>query len=336
MTERYDDDDSLGMESIEDDEPRAARPAIEETAAALTEQRDPAQSLIAYGLSGLSDEEAAVIAPLWESLEDGYRASVVHALLEVGESNFELDYGAFARIALNDEDADVRTAAIELVWSDRSLEMMDVLIAHAQRDPSTLVRAAALSALGAFILAGELEELPHSETLRAEDAAIAMLEKPDESIDVRRRALEAISNSSREMVSSAIRKAYRSGDQRMQVSALFAMGRSCDDEWSPQVLAALSHDDPEFRYEAARAAGELALEEAVQPLSRLVFDEDVDVRDTAIWSLGEIGGREAVRILNTVMEDARARRQLDLIEAVEDAIASANLNGGDLYMMRLE
>ena len=335
MTDQYD-DDAPDMEAFDEEQPSAPRPAIEEIAAALSEQRDPAQSVIAYGLSGLSSDEALVIAPLWVSLEEGYRTSVAHALLEVGESNFELDYGGFARIALDDEDADVRVAAIELTWNDRTLEMMDLLITHALRDPSALVRAAALSALGAFILAGELDELPHSETMRAEDAAIAMLEKADESTDVRRRALEAISNSSRDMVAPAIRRAYRSGDPRMQVSALFAMGRSCDDEWSPQVLAALSHDDPEFRYEAARAAGELALDEAVQPLSKLVFDEDVDVRDTAIWSLGEIGGREALRILNTAMADARARRQPDLIEAVEDAIASANLNGGDLYMMRLE
>lgn len=336
MTERFDDNASAGMDYGDDDSPRVTRPDIQETAAALREQRDYTQPTIAYGLSGLSEEESALITQVWAALEEGYRLSVTQALQDVGESNAELDYSAFAQIALHDTDADVRAVAIELCWSDRSLATMDTLIAHATSDDSAQVRAAAMSALGAFILAGELDELPHEETVRAEEAAIAMLERADESIDVRRRALEAISNCSRDMVTGAIRRAYRSGDPRMQVSALFAMGRSCDDEWSPQVLAALNHDDPEFRYEAARAAGELELEEAVQPLSRLVFDDDVDVRDAAIWSLGEIGGKEALRTLNLVLEDARARRQHDLIEAVEDAIASASLNGGDLYMMRFD
>jgi len=155
-------------------------------------------------------------------------------------------------------------------------------------------------------------------------------------VEVRRRALESLANSSHDLVATAIAEAYDSEDQRLQISALFAMGRSCDERWSEIVLAELDNEDAEFRYEAARAAGELEIEEAIPALSRFVFDDDVDVRDVAIWSLGEIGGKEAVRILNLLANDAKLNRDRDLAEAIEDALAIAELGGSNLYMMRLD
>jgi HEAT repeat protein len=209
------------------------------------------------------------------------------------------------------------------------------LIDVAQWDEDRNVRAAATSALGRFILQGELGEFPEYEAVKAQDTAIAILNNNDEEVEVRRRALEAIANSSHEIVEGAIKEAYEGHEHMMRVSAIFAMGRSCDEQWSEEVMHELDSADAEMRYEAARAAGELMLLDAVPALTRMVFENDRELQDTAIWSLGEIGGKEATRVLTTLIVAAREADDEDLIEAIEDALASASLGGSDLYLMRM-
>ncbi|MBE2183279.1 MAG: HEAT repeat domain-containing protein [Anaerolineae bacterium] len=321
----------------EDDvSPSRERPEISETLQALDSTTEPNSSVLSYGLSDLSPNELAALLPVWAHLEADYRRSILKALADVIEANFEFNYSAFAKAMLNDTDADVREAAIELLWEDESIALMDKLIDMTRTGESIAERAAAANALGNFILRGEMGDIPEADVTRAQNAVIALWQNSDEDVEVRRRALEAISNSSHEIIPEAIEQAYQSYDQRLQTSAIFAMGRSCDARWAENVLAELENESAEFRYEAARAAGELELEEALPALSGLAFDEDIDIRDTAIWALGEIGGREAMRVLSLLADDAKARKDRDLLESVEDALAAANLNSGDLYMMNLD
>jgi HEAT repeat protein len=245
--------------------------------------------------------------------------------VDIGEANVEMDYRSVGIMALDDSDAGVREAAIDLLFEDMSLQLMDKLIDLAQWDDAPEVRAAAASALGRFILAGELGEMPERETSRAQDAAVTLLTNDEEDIDVRRRALEAIANCSHEIVEEAITEAYHSDEQRMRVSSVFAMGRSCDDRWNPTIVRELQSSDPEMRFEAARAAGELVTEEAVPTLVRLAFDNDREIKEVAIWSLGEIGGMDAKRALNKLVREVQELDDPDLLEAVEDALANAQI-----------
>ena len=158
----------------------------------------------------------------------------------------------------------------------------------------------------------------------------------NEDVDVRRRALEAVANCSHEIVDEAIREAYDSEEHRMQISAVFAMGRTYDAQWNEFVLQQLDADDPEMRYEAARAAGELEIEEAVPALTRLALDDDREIKEVAIWSLGEIGSRESARILERLATEAKRLGDDELLEAIEDAIGTASLGSSSLYLMRLD
>jgi hypothetical protein len=301
-----------------------------------TEKSD-SDSNILYGLSALQPEDTARLRSVWGALETSYRRKLMRMLVDVSETNFELDYRMFARFGLEDSDPAVREAAIELLWEDESLDLMQRLIKIAQTDESREVRAVATSALGRFILAGELGDFPEQETAKAQTTVIDILNNSEEDIDVRRRALESIANCSHEIVEGAINDAYQNDDTRMQISAVFAMGRSCDGRWGRIVLDELESQDPEMRYEAARAAGELELEEAIPHLSQLAFGHDVEIKDVAIWSLGEIGGREAQRVLNLLAQDARADNNQDLLNALEEALANAELGGNDaLYLMHLD
>ncbi len=184
--------------------------------------------------------------------------------------------------------------------------------------------------LGRFILLGEYGEIPESEAVRAQDVAINLLNDEVEDIQVRRRALEAISNSSLEFIPEAIEEAYESDEHLMRVSAVFAMGHSYDQRWNETVLREMRNDDPEIRYEAARAAGELEIEEAVTLLGQIAIVDEREIKEVAIWSLGEIGGSQAVRLLTALAEDAEEAEDEDLKEAIEDAIGYASMVGADI------
>lgn len=299
----------------------------------LSDAGSPDYPTILYGLSDLSPTDLQRIIPVWDSLSATQRRILMKQMLELSETDFTMDYQAIGLHSLNDPDPQVRAAAVETLWTDDSLNTMDRFISMAQNDEAEEVRAVAASALGHYILLGELGELPESQTTRAQDAAITLWQDPNEPVEVRRRALEAISNCGHALVPEAIQEAYRSGDTLMQVSAIFAMGRTYDARWQEIVLRELKNSEPQIRFEAARTAGELELRDAVPGLGQLAIEDDVEIRDVAVWALGEIGSREALRILEQLAEDAYHAQDEALSEVIEDAIAAASLMGGDLPFM---
>lgn len=279
-----------------------------------------------YGLSSLSNDEIALVAPVWETLDVEYRRTLMRRLADLSETNFELDYEPVGlMLGLEDEDPEVREAAIGLLWTNETPAFMARLIELAQWDEATIVRAAALGALGNFIFTGEMGGLPPAAFYQLQDAVVSIYSNETEDVEVRRRALEAIANSSHEIVNEAIDEAYHSDDQRMRVSAVFAMGRAYEPHWKDAVLRELRSDDAEMRYEAARASGELEMREAVPYLIALTNEDDREIKETAIWSLGEIGGERALAALTELAQEAEETGDDDLLEAVEDAIGSATL-----------
>lgn len=282
-----------------------------------------------YGLANLTPDAIEAFAPYWYAIDSEFKQKVLAEFAEASEINFDLDYQSLGNLSITDDNSNVRVKAIGVLWADESLEHLSRLIDLAETDENTDVRAAAVSELGRFILLGEYGEIPENEASRAQDVAIGILNDTSEEVEVRRRALEAISNSSLDFVSEAIREAYESDDRSMRVSSIYAMGRSYDDQWNDAVIREIHNDDPEMRYEAARAAGELELEEAVTLLGQIAVVDEREIRQVAIWSLGEIGGSQALRLLSALGEDAREANDEDLLEAVEDAIGYASMSGAD-------
>jgi HEAT repeat protein len=302
------------------------KPTIEETIRAIqTMQSEIVPSRVYYGLSDLSDQDVRQLDAVWKAIDEDRRRVIVTQLAEASETSFDLDYQALGHYVLNDASSLVRAAAIGLLWIDASIEYLDRLIQLAQNDTSIQVRAAATIEIGRFILLGEYEEIGESDAARAQDCVISLW--LDHSVDneVRRRALEAISNSSHEIVPSAIREAYESSIHLMKVSAVFAMGRSYDEMWGEVVLREMRNTDPEIRFEAARAAGELDLVEAIDILAQLAQGDDQDIREASIWALGEIGGGKALSALMALAEAAEEEGDEEAMEAIDEAIAYASL-----------
>ena len=295
--------------------------------------RDPEAPLTAeaiYSLSDLPGERLQAFRALWPQLPAARRLDLVTRLVETMETNFELDFSALIRPALDDADMDVRRVAIEGVLEDSPPPVIERLMKLAQDDPFSEVRAAAVKALAMFVLRGELGKLSDDLNTRLQDTVLALHNNLNEDLDVRRRALESIANCGREGVSSLIREAYYADDLPMRVSAVFAMGRSCDEAWLPQIMDELSSDESEMRYEAARAAGELELRPALGRLVELAYEDDREIQEMAIWAMGEIGGKTARQTLTDLAALADSTEDAELADAVAEAQSAALLAGEDL------
>jgi HEAT repeat protein len=302
-----------------------------EVVRALSDMETPLTRAIVRRLSNLDESDREALYANWGGIPMKRRQEVIRHLTEMLETDFEADFSAITRLALTDLDEKVREYAIEASWPDETPSLFNRLLPMATIDTSIAVRASALSALGRFILLGELGKFDRSLSRQAENIAIRLYRNKNEPNDVRRRALEAVANSSRDEVTAMIKEAYHTGDLQMQASALYAMGRTCDERWAEIVLRELGSDDAAIRYEAVRAAGELALEEAVPQLGPLLVDADRQTMEMVIWTLGEIGGGEARRLLSNMSEYAEARDDKELMEQIEDAMAESSLAGGEIF-----
>ncbi len=89
----------------------------------------------------------------------------------------------------------------------------------------------AASTLGKFVYLGELEEL-HPKTLTAVEERLLKLATGKDETLVRRRALESLGFSSRGEVTALIEDACEQKDDDWLATALFAMGRSVDQQWT--------------------------------------------------------------------------------------------------------
>lgn len=277
-----------------------------------------------YRLSDLSREDFATLRSTWPTIPVQRRRQMMRMLVEISEGNFEVDFEPVARMALSDDDAEVRIAAIEGLWESEDAALIPPLLHLLANDPSQMVRAAAAAGLGQFLLLNELGKLPPHIGSQAEAALLEVVDRPDQDPEVRRRATESLGYSGHERVPEIIEAAYYNNDEKMRASAVFAMGRSADSRWLPTILEELKSINPEMRYEAARAAGELEAREAVPILVDLIDDPDREVQEAAIWALGEIGGSQAQQALEAVIEEGDEF----LREAAEEALDTLMLMHG--------
>ncbi len=305
---------------------------LNEVLTELGELDQPISGDTIYKMADLNADEYKQLQASWGGIPVERRRALMQRLTETSETNFDMDFGEVIRLALTDLDDQLRAIAIEAAWDDDTPDMATRLIAMASGDIAEDVRAAAVSALGRFILLGELGKYDRDLARRAENIALKLYNDKNEKLQVRRRALESIANCGREGVEGMIDEAYEHRDPQMRASAVFAMGRSCDAKYASIVLRELTSDDPEMRYEATRAAGELELRQAVPYLADILLENDREIMEMAVWSLGEIGGDEARRLLEDVMERADERGDDALAEAVEEALDAANLAGKDLVL----
>jgi hypothetical protein len=276
---------------------------IEETIAEVGSDRPLLNSRLTE-LSNLSSEEIAPFEHSWAAIEPKRRRQIVHRLVELTEDNVEFNFDRIFKHLLTDPDDEVRSKAIEGLWENEETSLINPLVNLLEQDSSEKVQAAAATALGRFTMLAEHKKLRSHHASRMEEALLAVIGDETKPVEVRHRALEAVAPLSIPQVRTAIMAAYQHHDSSSKVSSIYAMGKNCDPSWLPILLRELASADPEVRYEAAKACGEVEEEEAVPYLIELIDDHDADVQMSAIQSLGKIGGTMAKEYLEQCLSSS--------------------------------
>ena len=271
-------------------------------------------------LSDLDPLQVDQLWSIWSEIEPQKRRTLLSELGKLSHLHFEYDFERINRIAIDDEDAEVRRLAIENLWECEDVTLSPKLLEVLQNDPEHPVRAAAATALATFVYLCEVSDLDAGIMRQIEDALLNATSN-DQDTNVRLRSIEALGHSSRAEVPLLIQQTYDLGDDDHKKAALMAMGRSANMDWGAVIISEMHNTAPLLRAQAANSAGELELQESVDELIDLLKDVNSDVRIAASWSLGQIGGSRAMQTLTDLLENTDDSDEADLInEALDHAI----------------
>ncbi len=282
-------------------------------------------------LSDLSRSEVQRVREMWSAIPEPRRLESLRLLVEAAYEDIQLQLGRLLRVALEDESERIRALAILGLWEDDDEDLIGPLVQMLYNDPSEIVRAQAASALGQFVLGGELEEIDAAQAMRAEEALLDILQGEEEPLTIKCRALESMAFSGEAGVRQLIEDAYYSPYEEMQISALAAMGRSADTRWRSAAQAELENSSPEIRVAAARACGELEAEAALDDILALLTDEEKSVRLAAIFALGRIGGKMAEEALDVMLTSEDPDEVAAVEEALEEIVFFGNPDAIPLF-----
>lgn len=287
---------------------------------ALLDEEIPLNPRYLYRLSDLEGDELTQFIQTWPKLPLWRRQALMEDLQELGAADDLLSFENIGRFVVSDENPQVRLLAVEILWEFEERDLVPIYLHLLNSDPISEVRAASASGLGQYVYLGELDRLPGETVQDIEDQLLEAVNL-DPDVLVQRRALESVGFSSRAEIPSLLEKAFASEDPKMKISALIAMGRSMDSRWESTVLKMLNDTLPGVRAEAARAAGEIEIKDAVPTLIELTSDSEEYVRNAAIWALSQIGGESARNSLQKLFQEADDDQEADFLESALDNIA---------------
>ena len=267
--------------------------------------------------SDLEISEINQLAEIWPKIPAWRRKALLEDVQELGEKDTILSFDNLLTFALQDRDPQVRLPALRGLWDYESPRLVPTFLDLLSNDSDVQVRAAAAGGLGHYVYLGEVENLP-KQTLQSIEERLLEAAKGNDQAEVRRSALEALGYSSKEEVGTLIDQAYQSGDREWVASALFAMGRSANERWRPQVKIMLNSQFPALRAEAARAAGELEMGSSIPRLLELLDDPDDQTRLASIWSLSQLGGENARKALERLYKHTDDEDERKFIDSALD------------------
>lgn len=287
---------------------------------ALLDEDTPFNPRYLYRLTDLEGDELNLFIQTWPQMALWRRQALMEDLNELGSVDDLLSFENIARSVIVDEDPQVRLLAVQILWEFEEKDLVPIYLKLLKSDPVSEVRAASASGLGQFVYLGELDRLHKGTLEEIEDLLLDAFNLDPDSL-VQCRALESVGFSSSAEIPGMVENAFASDDPKMKISALIAMGRSMDSRWEPTILKMLNNTLPGVRAEAARAAGEIEMKDAVPTLIELTSDSEENVRSAAIWSLSQIGGERARYSLQKLFQEADDDEEADLLESALDNIA---------------
>lgn len=271
--------------------------------------------------SDISTAELEQVKKIWPEIALERKISLLADLEDKMEADTMLSCDGLAKFALTDDFPEVRSSAISLLWECDDPKIAALFAEMLENDESELVQTAAAAALGKFVLLGELEEIPASAAERTRIALTAKLSSQPFK-ELHQELVKSLAYSSRPEIAAMIEKARLDPDPSWQLAAIISMGRSADDRWEKPVLQMIQSEDPDFKKEAVKAAGELKLVSARVMLLQILEDEidDIELRINVIWALSRIGGGNVKSLLQRLLDNTADDEEAEVIEMALEAL----------------
>lgn len=302
----------------------------------LNELADENQPFSPKNLRAFSDLDNSSLEKLkqaWSGIPVRRKISLLADLEDLMEADTLISCDTVAKFAIQDEDPQVRSQAIQLLWDCEDVSLIPTFMEMLENDPAEIVRAAAASALGKFILLGELEEISREKSSPVVAKLLEVVQRKPEGM-IQRKSLESLGYSSEDIVPHLILQAMQRDDAQWTASAIFAMGRSLDERWEDIVLEHISHQDLSVQIEAIRAAGELEIRAANELLFELLDDEEADneLLYHIYWALSKIGGKGVRERLEQELQNAEDEDLMDVLDmALENLDFTEDSEDFDLF-----
>jgi len=300
--------------------------------AALKDLTQPFPSRMLRSFSDLSRKDLRTLEGLWSEIDPIRKLSLFEDLESIAEKDTLVNFDEFAKLGLADEDPAIRVMAIRLLWECEEPILIPIFVEMLLSDGVEDVRAAAASALGKYVYLGELDSIADHLKISVVQNLLDVVSGDDLPL-VRRNALESLGYSSNAKVPRLILQALESEDNLWKQSALCAISRSADEQWSDTVIHYLSNSESELKFEAVRAAGELELSEARDILLQILEEneDDLELRYASIWALSQIGGEGIKEIFEEMIKKSDDEEEINWLEK---GLENLDL-GGDLDKMGL-
>ena len=287
------------------------------TAAALAELSDPDR-----------DELGLVIGTL-RDIDFEYRRAIVGQLVELAEENVDYSFDRIFKTLMEDEDEEVREAAIMGLWESEDRGLIEPLFERLSFDNEERVRAVAAQSLGRFAVLAELGDLLERDANRVREGLLDVIRNEQESsFEVRRRVIEAVSAFTSEEVRQLILETYDSASETLRASALYAMGQNADTSWLTYIREEMESESEEVRFEAAGAAGRIGDERLIPALARMGMEDNTEIQGAVVTALSAIGGPAAQRVLRRFLQhsDENFRElALDALESMQSFDTNAEI-----------
>ena len=124
---------------------------------AVTDMDAPVPARLIRRLSDLEPSEVSLIRPIWTTIPPKRRLSIMEEVEQLSGDDYLLDFIALSKIALEDENPNVRLLAVHTLWEYEDNGLIPAFLSLLKNDENDDVRAAAASALNRFVYAGEIE-----------------------------------------------------------------------------------------------------------------------------------------------------------------------------------
>lgn len=294
-------------------------------------RQDPG-NVTAAALAELSDPDRDELGQVIDTLRDidfEYRRSIVGQLVELAEENVDYVFDRIFMTLMEDEDEEVREAAILGLWESDNRALIEPLFGRLLFDSEERVRAVAAQSLGRFAVLAELGDLLERDSNRVREGLLDVIRNEQEpSFEVRRRVIEAVSAFTSEEVRELILETYESASETLRASALYAMGQNADTSWLTYIREEMESESEEVRFEAAGAAGRMGDERLIPALARMGMEENTEIQGAVVTALSAIGGPAAQRVLRRFLQhsDENFRElALDALESMQSFDTNAEI-----------